>query len=229
MIEIKGVSKRYQKNQALKDATMVLRPGRIVGLLGPNGSGKTTLLRILTGELRMDSGSIIIDGKELSHESKAQISGLTRSDFMPLTMTIQQAAQAYTAFFKDFDFEKFYGLLPELELTPDMKLSNLSKGMRSKFALALAVSRKAQLIVLDEPLEGVDPIAREEILALIASGFSKDSTILVTSHLINELERLLDEVYFIREGRIKSMGSVEAIREERNISLDEMYREEYRK
>ncbi len=110
-----------------------------------------------------------------------------------------------------------------------MKLTSLSKGMRSKFALALAVSRRARLIVLDEPLEGVDPIAREEILTLIAKGFSKDSTILVTSHLINELERLLDEVYFIRDGQIKAMGNVETIREERNLSLDELYREVYRK
>lgn len=229
MIEIKDVSKRYQKTQALTKASMVLEPGKVVGLLGPNGSGKTTLLRILTGELRMNSGSVKIEGEELSHKSKEKISGLTRTDFMPESMTIKGAAKAYNTFFKDFDQEKFEGLLPELSLKPEMKLTSLSKGMRSKFALALAVSRRARLIVLDEPLEGVDPIAREEILILIAKGFSKDSTILVTSHLINELERLLDEVYFIRDGQIKAIGNVETIREERNLSLDELYREVYRK
>ena len=229
MIEIIDVSKRYQKTQALTKASMVLERGKVVGLLGPNGSGKTTLLRILTGELRMDSGSVQIEGEELSHKSKNKISGLTRTDFMPENMTIKGAAETYNTFFKDFDQEKFEGLLPELGLKPEMKLTSLSKGMRSKFALALAVSRRARLIVLDEPLEGVDPIAREEILTLIAKGFSKDSTILVTSHLINELERLLDEVYFIRDGQIKAMGNVETIREERNLSLDELYREVYRK
>ena len=229
MIEIIDVSKSYQKTQALTKASMVLEPGKVVGLLGPNGSGKTTLLRILTGELRMNSGSVKVEGEELSHKSKAKISGLTKTDFMPERMTIKEAAKTYNTFFKDFDQEKFEGLLPELGLNSDMKLTSLSKGMRSKFALALAVSRRARLIVLDEPLEGVDPIAREEILTLIATGFSKGSTILVTSHLINELERLLDEVYFIRDGEIKAMGNVETIREERNLSLDELYREVYRK
>lgn len=229
MIEIIDVSKRYQKTQALAEASMVLEPGKVVGLLGPNGSGKTTLLRILTGELRMDSGSVLFDGQALASEMKAKISGLTRADFMPENMTIKSAANTYNSFFTDFDQQKFESLLPELGLSSDMKLSSLSKGMKSKFALALAVSRRARLIVLDEPLEGVDPVAREEILTLIAKGFSKDSTILVTSHLINELERLLDEVYFIRDGHIKAMGNVETIREERNLSLDELYREVYRK
>ncbi len=229
MIEINGVSKRYQKNQALTDATLTLAPGRIIGLLGPNGSGKTTLLRILTGELRADRGTIRIDGQDLTHASKALISGLTRSDHMPPGMTIAQAGAAYASFFQDFDPVRFQTMLTEMDLTPDLRVDSLSKGMRSKYALALTVSRRARLIVLDEPLDGVDPVAREEILSLIAMGFSPESTILVTSHLIHELERLLDEVYFIREGQVKAMGDVETIRAERNVSLDELYREVYRR
>ncbi len=229
MIDIQGVSKGYQRKTALKNATMKLKQGKIVGLLGPNGSGKTTLLRILVSELRADSGSVSIDGKKLSPALKANISGLTTSDFMPDGMTIQGAADTYESFFNDFDMERFHQLLKEVDLSPDMKISSLSKGMKSKYALALAISRKAKLIVLDEPLDGVDPVAREEILRLISSGFSQDSTLLVTSHLINELERLLDEVYFIRDGEIRYIGDVETIRAEKKMSLDELYREVYRR
>lgn len=229
MIEITGVSKRYQANQALTDANLSLAPGRIIGLLGPNGSGKTTLLRILTGELRADRGTIRIDGQDFTHASKALISGLTRADHMPPGMTIAQAGATYASFFTDFDPGRFHSMLAEMDLTPDLRIDALSKGMRSKYALALTVSRRARLIVLDEPLDGVDPVAREEILSLIAMGFSPESTILVTSHLIHELERLLDEVYFIREGQVKAMGDVETIRAERNVSLDELYREVYRR
>ncbi len=229
MIEIKAVSKRYLSNQALRDASMNLAPGRIVGLLGPNGSGKTTLLRILTGELRADSGTISIEGELLSSKSKSKISGLTRADYMLPGMTIAQAAATYASFFTDFDLSKFKSLMSELELAETMRISSLSKGMKSKFALALTISRQARLIVLDEPLDGVDPVAREEILNLIAKGFSENSTILITSHLISEMERLLDEVYFIRDGQIQAMGDVETIRENKNMSIDELYREVYRK
>ncbi|KAF1083754.1 ABC transporter ATP-binding protein YtrB [Sporotomaculum syntrophicum] len=229
MIDIQGVSKSYQRKTALNNATMKLEQGKIVGLLGPNGSGKTTLLRILVSELRADSGSVSIDGEKLSPALKAHISGLTTSDFMPAGMTIQEAADTYESFFNDFDMERFHQLLKEVDLSPDMKIGSLSKGMKSKYALALAISRKAKLIVLDEPLDGVDPVAREEILRLISSGFSQDSTLLVTSHLINELERLLDEVYFIRDGEIRYIGDVETIRAEKKMSLDELYREVYRR
>ncbi|MFB0958463.1 ABC transporter ATP-binding protein [Clostridiaceae bacterium HFYG-1003] len=229
MINISNVTKRYQRTPALVDATLTLAPGKVIGLLGPNGSGKTTLLRILTGELRADGGTIELDGQPLSHQSKARISALTRTDFMPEGMTIAQASETYRSMFQDFDEEKFLRLIQELDLKPTLRIDRLSKGMKSKFALALAVSRRARLIVLDEPLEGVDPVAREEILDLIAAGFSPESTILVTSHLIHELERLLDEVYFIRDGQVRAMGDVEAIRADRQVSLDELYREVYRK
>ena len=229
MIEINNVSKSYFNKPALTNATLSLAPGKIIGLLGPNGSGKTTLLRILTGELRADFGSIMVDGEPLSTRTKAKISGLTNSDFMPSGMTIGQAAAIYGSFFPDFDCSKFSELITEMNLSLGMQISSLSKGMKSQFALCLTVSRRARLIVLDEPLDGVDPVAREEILELITKGFHEDSTFLVTSHLINEMERLLDEVYFIRDGQIQAMGDVETLRETRKLSLDELYREVYRK
>lgn len=229
MIEIQGLHKSYLGKPALTNANLSLAPGKIIGLLGPNGSGKTTLLRILTGELRADSGTITVDGEPLSTQTKAKISGLTNSDFMPPGLTIGQAAATYGSFFPDFDLGKFSELIAEMKLSPEMPTSSLSKGMKSQFALCLAVSRHARLIVLDEPLDGVDPVAREEILELITKGFREDSTFLVTSHLINEMERLLDEVYFIRDGQVQAMGDVETLRETKKLSLDELYREVYRK
>lgn len=229
MIKIEGVSKSYQKKPALNKADLTLEKGRIIGLLGPNGSGKTTLLRILTGELRADEGSVTLDGVPYSWESKQEIAGLTRADFLPDQIALNEAARLYQSFFSDFDLSQFHHLLKELDLSGEMKISSLSKGMKSKFGLALTVSRKARLIVLDEPLDGVDPVAREEILSLIAAGFSRESTLLVTSHLIHELERLLDEVYFILDGEIRYMGEAETIRLEKKMSLDELYREVYRR
>lgn len=229
MIEINNLSKSYCNKPALINASMNLTPGKIIGLLGPNGSGKTTLLRILTGELRADSGNITIDGEPLSTNTKARISGLTNTDFMPQGMTIDQAAATYELFFSDFDKNQFHSLLADMDLDESLQISSLSKGMKSQFALALAISRRARLIVLDEPLDGVDPVGRENILDLISKGFREDCTILITSHLIHEMERLLDEVYFIREGEVQAMGDVESMRENRNISLDELYREVYRK
>lgn len=229
MIRIEGVSKSYQGKSALVKADLNLEKGKVVGLLGPNGSGKTTLLRILTGELRADEGHITLDGVPLSWQTKQAVAGLTRSDFLPESLTLAQAARTVEGFFADFDPARFAELLAELDLLPDMKIQSLSKGMRSKFALALTVSRHARLIILDEPLDGVDPVAREEILSLIRAGFSPQSTLLVTSHLIHELERLLDEVYFIREGAIRYMGDAKALREGHQMSLDELYREVYRR
>lgn len=229
MIKIDNVSKSYRQKPALVAAALELEAGRIVGLLGPNGSGKTTLLRILASELRADQGSVTIEGERLSPRLRAKVAALTTADFLPDSLTLKQAAAEYENFFPDFDPTLFYRLLKELDLSPEQRIRELSKGMKSKFALAITVARRARLIILDEPLEGVDPVAREEILGLIGGAFSEESTILVTSHLVNELERLLDEVYFIKEGHVQAMGDVEKLRAERGLSLDELYREVFRR
>lgn len=229
MLEVNKVSKRYFKNRVLNSVDLKVGKGKIAGLLGPNGSGKTTLLRMITGELRVEYGSILVNGVPVGVETKKDVSFLTSSNIFPNWMSIKDASEAYDDLFKDFDRFKFQDLLTKVGLNEDMKIKALSKGMRSKFALALTISRKAPLIVLDEPLEGVDPVAREEILGLIIDGFTEDTTILVTSHLINELERLLDEVYFINDGDIKYMGAAEDLRNEKHMTLDELYREVYRR
>lgn len=229
MLEVNKVSKKYFKNRVLNNVDLKVGKGKIAGLLGPNGSGKTTLLRMITGELRVNYGSILINGIPVGVETKKDVSFLTNSNIFPDWMTIKDAGEVYDSLFQDFDKFKFKDLLTKVSLSEDMKIKALSKGMRSKFALALTISRKSPLIVLDEPLEGVDPVAREEILGLIIDGFNDETTILVTSHLINELERLLDEVYFINDGEIKYMGAAEDLRNEKHMTLDELYREVYRR
>lgn len=228
MINIENLSKKYVNFEALKTTTMKLERGKIVGILGPNGSGKTTLLRILASELMPNTGSFGFDGKKFTPQDKARISALTSPDFLPRWMSIKDAKNHYRDFYKDFDTEKFSRLLDFLELREDMDVSSLSKGMRSKLNLALTISRNSELIILDEPLDGVDPVAREEILEMIIRTFNGESTMLITSHLINELERLLDEVYFIRNGVVKYMGEAETLRAENSQSLDELYRDVYK-
>lgn len=229
MIKVSEVSKRYKNKLALKPTNMNLEAGRIVGLLGPNGSGKTTLLRILSGELRADTGSFSVDGLGPSPKLKDKISAFSNADFLPQDMTLTAAADLYEGFFKDFSRDHFYHLLGKMKLEPSLKVGELSKGMKNNFYLALALSRKAKLIILDEPMDGVDPIAREDVLTLIAAGFDGESTILVTSHMISEIERLLDDVYFIRQGEVKEMGAAEDLRQDHNMSLDQLYREVYSK
>lgn len=219
------VSKNYFRKCALSNVDISLEQGRIIGLLGPNGSGKTTFLKLVAGLVRPSGGSISICGMETGYKTKELISFLPDSEFLYPWMTIGEAGDTYASFFKDFDAARFNELLKFMALTPDMKVRRLSKGMKEKLALALTLSRNAKLIVLDEPLNGVDPIAREQILGAIVKSFSQESTILVTSHLINEVENILDEAYFLKEGRIVLHGSTEDLRSERGKSLDELYRE----
>lgn len=228
MIEIENVSKKYVKFEALSKTTMKLEKGKIVGLLGPNGSGKTTLLRILASEIKPTTGEFKIDGIRRGVRAKKKISALTNSDFLPSWMSIGAAKNHFRDFYKDFDVEKFKTLLDFLNLTENLKVGALSKGMKSKLNLALTLSRNSRLIILDEPLDGVDPVAREEILDMVDKTFSEESTLLITSHLINELETLLDEVYFIRDGVVKYIGDADTVRNEKNQTLDEIYREVYK-
>lgn len=229
MIRIEQISKKYVTKEALKPTNMKMEAGRVVGLLGPNGSGKTTLLRILANELVPTTGTFFIDEEERGVGLRQHISSYSNASIVPDHYTLDQAAKLYRGFFKDFDVTRFNHLISNMDLKGSMKIKEMSKGMKNKFFLALTVARRAKLILLDEPLDGVDPIAREEVLTLIAHSFDEKSTILVTSHLINELERLLDEVFFIREGQVRYMGSAEELRENKQMSLDEIYRQEYRR
>ena len=225
ILEAKGVYKNYLRKQALNGIDITIESGKIVGLLGPNGSGKTTFLKLLAGLGRPGAGSIKICGEETGVKTKELVAYLPDSDFLYPWMKIEDTKKVYTTFFKDFNPEKFDSLLEFMKLKSDMSVKGLSKGMSEKLALALTLSRDAKLIVLDEPLSGVDPIAREQILGAILKGFNYESSILLSSHHIHEVEQILDEAYFLMDGRIILSGNTEDIRNDKKMTLDEVYRE----
>ncbi len=225
ILKADNVSKKYLTKAALSELNISLEQGKIIGLLGPNGSGKTTFLKMINGFVRPSGGKIYVCDKEIGYRTKELVSFLPDGEYLYDWMTIREAGDTYIKFFVDFDNTRFIELLQFMQLTEQMKVKSLSKGMKEKLALALTLSRNAKLIVLDEPLNGVDPVAREQILGAIVKSFSKDSTILISSHLINEVESILDEAYFLRDGKIVLHGKTDDLRSERNKSLDELYRE----
>lgn len=225
ILEAKAISKRYFKKKALNGVDITIEKGKIVGILGPNGSGKTTFLKLIAGLIRPSDGDIQVCGNDISYKTKELVSYLPDSDFLYPWMKVEEAKKVYQTFFKDFNPKKFDELVEFMKLESDMTVKSLSKGMKEKLALALTLSREAKLIVLDEPLNGVDPVAREQILQAILKGFSFESSMIITSHLINEVESLLDEVCFLKEGKVELIGNAEDLRSEKNMSLDQIYRE----
>jgi ABC-type multidrug transport system, ATPase component len=225
ILKVKSVGKKYFTKKALDGIDLTIEKGKIVGILGPNGSGKTTLLKLVAGLIRPSSGEMKVCGNDIGHKTKELIAYLPDSDFLYPWMKINDAKKVYMSFFKDFNPEKFDELLGFMKLEESMAVKGLSKGMQEKLALALTLSREAKLIILDEPLNGVDPVAREQILKAILKGFSYESSMIITSHLINEVESLLDQVYFLKEGKIEFSGNTEDIRSEKKMTLDELYRE----
>jgi ABC-2 type transport system ATP-binding protein len=225
ILETEMISKKYFKKKSLDGININIEKGKIVGLLGPNGSGKTSFLKLISGLIRPSEGSIKICNTEIGYKTKELVTYLPDSDFLYPWMKISDAKKVYSTFFSDFDSAKFDELLDFMKLEHNMNVKNLSRGMMGKLSLALTLARDAKLIILDEPLNGVDPIAREQILGAIIKGFSFESSIIISSHLINEVERILDEVYFLKEGKIVLSGNTEDIRIEKEMTLDEVYRE----
>lgn len=225
ILKATGLTKQYSKNRGLNGLDIEIKTGRIVGLLGPNGSGKTTFIKIAAGILRYTSGKILIDGKEPGKYSKSIVAYLPDTNFLYKWMKIKDAMKFYSEMFSDFDNEKCIELLEFMNLDTNDKVVSLSKGMLEKLNLSLTLSRKAKLYILDEPLGGVDPTAREKIINAILDNFKEDSSMIITTHLVNDIEKLFDDVMFISEGKIILEGNAEELRISKGKSIDELYRE----
>lgn len=220
-----GVRKRYLHTTALAGVDVTAAPGQVVGVLGPNGSGKTTLLKILAGLLRPDAGTVTVAGESGYPALHRNVAFLPERDFLYGWMTVRGAGGWYARLYPDFDAEGFGRLTRLMGLDPAARVRALSKGTAEKLGLALTMAREAPLTVLDEPLSGVDPVARDEIIRAIVSGIRPDAALVVTSHLVGELETLLDRVVFLADGRVTLSGDAEELRAERGVSLDGLYKE----
>ena len=228
ILECRALSKSYGAKSALGGVDLTIEPGRIVGLLGPNGSGKTTLIKLANGLLTPTSGEILIDGKKPSRATKAIVSYLPDRSTLPGWMSIAQALDYYGDFYADFRRGVAEQMLMNLGLDRTQKIKTLSKGMREKTQLILTMSREAKLYLLDEPIGGVDPATRDYILRTIISNYSEDAAVIISTHLIADVEQVLDEVVFLREGQVMLHESVEQIRDEKGKSVDELFREVFR-
>ena len=228
ILECKGLVKRFGKKEALAGIDLSLEPGRIVGLLGPNGSGKTTLIKLINGLLVPSGGEIRIDGFPPSVESKRLISYLPEHSYLSDWMRVRDLFAFFQDFYADFRVDKAQDMLQRLGIEPGERVKTLSKGTKEKVQLILVMSREARLYLLDEPIGGVDPAARDYILSTILSNYSESATVLISTHLIADVERVLDEIVFIRDGKILRAGQVDALREQEGKSVDALFREVFK-
>ncbi len=230
VLECRNITKAYKKNfPVLINTNLSVPAGRIVGLLGPNGCGKSTLIKLIAGLLQPNEGEIFIDGKLVSEETCALISYLPERTYFDSSMKVNELIDFFEDFYKDFDKERAYALLKDLNIETTAKLKTLSKGTKEKVQLILVMSRKAKLYLLDEPIAGVDPAAREYILSTIVSNYNPDASIIITTHLITDVEQVLDEFFFITfGGQILMSGNAEDARNQTGKSLDELFKEVFR-
>lgn len=224
-LEITNLTKKYFNKVALENVSLNISKGKIYGLLGPNGSGKTTLMKLVAGLHKQTSGNILINGNPVSYKTKGDVVFMPTENYLYQGMKVKNTLKYFDDMYKDFDISKSIKLLEELDVDLGVKVSELSTGLRSRLKLALAFSRKAHLYLIDEPLNGIDPISREKILNLITESLNNESAILVSSHIVNELEKVLDDVIFVKNGYIELIGSAETLRIENEKSIEDLYKE----
>ena len=228
LLKITNVTKKYHHFKALNNVSMTLESGKIIGLLGPNGSGKTTLIKIINGLLKDYEGEVLVDGKNVGIDSRKIISYLPDENYFQDWMYIKDVLSIFSDLYEDFDKENCLTLMNRFKLDKGMKIKEMSKGMKEKFQLSLVMSRKAKLYILDEPIAGVDPAAHEVILDVILNNYEEDALVLISTHLISDLETIFDDVVFLKDGEIVLHQSTEDLRLERKQSIDEAFREVFR-
>ena len=228
LVEFKNLSKNYGTKQALVDVNIKFEKGKIYGLLGPNGSGKTTMIKIINDLLQPSGGEILVNGKEPGIESKKIISYLPERTYLNMNMKVSELIQFFKDFYDDFDEEKATKLLEKLKINKTDRLKNMSKGTKEKVQLIMVMSRKAELYILDEPIGGVDPDSRDYILDTILTNFNEGASIIICTHLIADIEKILDQVIFINQGKIVLNEDADTIRNKRQTTIDKLFREEFK-
>ena len=227
-IEINNLTKKFGDLTALDDVTVSLEQGQIVGLLGPNGSGKTTLIKILNGLLQPTSGSVTINGSAPGVETKKVVAYLPDRNALPDYMTASQLMDIYEDFFEDFDRAKAEAMVDDLGINRKQTMKKMSKGTKEKLQLCLVMARQAEVYLLDEPIGGVDPATRDYILRTIISNYNENAVVLISTHLISDVESVLDDVVFIKDGRVVLHKAADEIREEKGESIDKLFREVFK-
>ena len=225
IVQISGLNKSYGYKQVIKDMNLNLEGGKIIGLLGPNGSGKSTLIKILGGVLKPDSGNVTIDGKQIGIDTKRIVSYLPERTYLSPSMKVREAISMFADFYEDFRTERAEEMLNRLNINLNDTIKSLSKGTREKVQLVLVMSRDALVYLLDEPMGGVDPAAREYILKTILSNYNENACVIISTHLISDVEKVLDQVLFIQNGNVILNSTVDEIRDEKKESVDALFRE----
>lgn len=232
LLEISNLNKYYDKTHILKDINLTIEKNKIIGILGINGAGKSTLIKLIAGLLSLnasrESGEIKVNGHPIGPESKALVSYLPERNYLDKTKTIRETINYFSDFYADFDKKKAQKMLKNLGLDETKKISTLSKGMQEKVRLCLVMSRHAKLYLLDEPLGGVDPATRDYILDTILENFDDGASMIISTHLISDIERILDDVVFIKDGRILLTDSADNLRDKNKKSIDEIFRKEFK-
>ena len=227
ILESREVTKNYGSKTAVNGVSLKLEPGLVYAMLGPNGSGKTTWMKMAAGLVKPSMGEILYEGNQVGKESKKEIAYMSTEPYFYSWMSVGDVGKYYEDFFEDFSMEKYHQMLERMELTEDMKAKKLSSGMMAKLKIAVTMARKAKVYLLDEPLNGIDLLARDQIMTSILEAMDKDVTLVVSSHLVDELEKIIDYAIFIKNGEVERMGDAEALREESGKSIVDTYKEIY--
>ncbi len=228
ILKCEGLCKLYGNKEALMDLDLTLESGKIIGLLGPNGSGKTTLIKLICGLLKPSKGKILVNGLEVGPETKSIVSYLPERNYIPLWMTVENIIDFFCDFYADFRKELAYDMLKRLNINPKDKIKTMSKGTKEKVQLILVMSRNAKLYLLDEPIAGVDPAARDYIMNTIITNYNPEASVVISTHLIQDIETILDDVVMIQYGHLRIHGYADDLREAKNMSIDQLFREVFR-
>lgn len=227
MLKCEHLVKKYSMTTAVNDLSIEVEPGKIYAMLGPNGSGKSTLMKMIAGLVKPDSGEITMDGTRINYKTKKDIAYMPTEAYFFSYMTCEDIGKYYRDFFEDFDYGKYIQLLGDMELEPKQKAREMSSGMMAKLKIAVTLARSSRVIMLDEPLNGIDIIAREKIINTIVTNITDETAVIMSSHLVDELEKIVDHAFFIKKGVCVLQGDAEGLRISQGKSIVDMYKEIY--